>query len=64
MQRQSRCNDHEDAVLDIVYAGMDETYGPYVDDEWFDIHNYDDTGHDAGDERDDDTDDDSLREFV
>ena len=51
-------------------AGMDETYGTYVDDECFDcfeIHGYDDdtdhytnddTDHDTDDETDDDTDDD------
>ena len=38
---------------------MDETYGTYLDDGCFDIHDYDDdTDHD----NDDDTDDD-LREF-
>ena len=41
-------------------AGMDETYGTYVDDECFDIHDYDDdTDHDADDDADDDTDDDT-----
>ena len=39
---------------------MDETYGTYVDDECFDIHNYDeDTDHDTDDGTDDDTDDDT-----
>ena len=39
---------------------MDETYGTYVDDECFDIHDYDDnTDHDTGDDTDDDTDDDT-----
>ena len=38
---------------------MDETYGTYVDDESFGIHDYhDDTGHDTDDDADDDTDDD------
>ena len=34
---------------------MDETYGTYVDDECFDIHdNGDDTDHDTDDDTDDD----------
>ena len=38
---------------------MDETYGTYVDDECFDIHDYDDdTDHDTDDDTDDDTNDD------
>ena len=47
-------------VLDIVNAaGMDETYGIYVD-ECSDIHDYDDaTDHDTDDDPDDDTDDDT-----
>ena len=37
---------------------MDETYGTYVDDECFDIHDYDDdTDHDTDDDTDDDTED-------
>ena len=37
---------------------MDETYGTYVDDECFDIHDYDDDNyHDNDDNTDDDTDD-------
>ena len=37
---------------------MDETYGAYVDDECFDIHDYDDdTDHDTDGVTDDDTDD-------
>ena len=37
---------------------MDETYGTYVDDECFDIHDYDDdTDDDTNDDADDDTDD-------
>ena len=45
--------------MDIIHvAGMDETYGTYVDDECFDIHDYgDDTEHDTDDNTDDDTDD-------
>ena len=35
---------------------MDETYGTYVDDECFDIHD-DDTDDNADDDTDDDTDD-------
>ena len=52
---------HNHIALDIVNAaGMDETYGTYVDDERFDIHDYDDdTDHDTGDDTDDDTDDDA-----
>ena len=43
--------DHVDAVLDIVNAaGMDETYGIYVDDECVDIRDCDnDTDHDTDD---------------
>ena len=38
---------------------MDETYGAYVDDECFDIQDYDDdTDHDTDDHTDDDADDD------
>ena len=40
---------------------MDETYGNYVDDALFDIHEYDDdTVHDTDDDNDDDTDDDTT----
>ena len=55
IQRQSRCNDYVDAVLDIVnVVGMDETYGTYVDDACSDIHDYDDdTDHDSDDVTDD-----------
>ena len=39
---------------------MDETFGTYVDDECFDIHDYDDgTDHDTDGDADDDTDDDT-----
>ena len=39
---------------------MDETYGTYVDDECFDIHDYvDDTDYDTDDDTDDDADDDT-----
>ena len=39
---------------------MDETDGTYVDDECFDIHDYDDgTDHDTDDDTDDDTADDT-----
>ena len=39
---------------------MDETYGTYVDDKRFDIHDYDDdTDHDTDDDTDDDTDGDT-----
>ena len=41
-------------------AGLDETYGTYVDDECFDIHDYDgDTDHGTDGDADDDTDDDT-----
>ena len=41
-------------------AGMDETYGTYVDDECFDIHDFDeDTDHDTDDDTDVDNDDDT-----
>ena len=68
IQRQSRCKDHIYALDTIRAAGMDETYGTYVDDECFDIHDYDDdtdhdhddaTGNDTNDDTDDDTDDDT-----
>ena len=54
-------HDHVDAVLDIVNAaGMHELYGTYVDDDCFDIHEYDDdTDHDSDDDTDDDTDGDT-----
>ena len=43
--------------MDIIHAAdMDETYGTYVDDECFDIHDYDD---DTEDDTDDDTQDDA-----
>ena len=46
--------------MDIIHAaGMAETYGTYVDDACFDIHDYDDTDHDTDDDVDDDTDDDT-----
>ena len=47
--------------MDIIHAaGTDETYGPYVDDECFDIHDYaDGTDHDTDDDTDEDTDDDT-----
>ena len=39
---------------------MDETYGTYVDDACFEIHDYDDdTDHDTDDDTDDDADDDT-----
>ena len=39
---------------------MDETYGTYVGDAFFDIHDYgDDTDHDTDDDTNDDTNDDS-----
>ena len=38
---------------------MDETYGTYVDDECFDVHDYDDTDHDTHDDTGDDTDNDT-----
>ena len=37
---------------------MDESYGTYVDDEYFDNHDYaDETGDNTNDDIDDDTDD-------
>ena len=49
---------HNNPVLDIIdAAGMDETYGTYVDNACFAIHDYDDdTDHDTDDATDDDTD--------
>ena len=56
IQRQSRCKDQNYVLDTINVAGMDETYGTYVDDECFDIHDYDDdTDHDTDDDTDDDT---------
>ena len=51
--------------MDIIHAAsMDENYGAYVDDEYFDIHGYDDdsdddTDDDTGNDTDDDTNDDT-----
>ena len=56
IQRQSRCKDHVYVPDTINAADMDETYGTYVDDECFDIHDYDD---DDDDDTDDDTEDDT-----
>ena len=54
------CKDHNYVLDTISAAGMDETYGIYVDDECFDIHDYDDyTDHDTDDDTNDDTDDDT-----
>ena len=54
MQRQSQ--DHNYVLDTISAAGMDETYGTYVDDACFDIHAYDDdTDHENDDATDDDT---------
>ena len=54
-----RYNGRADVALDIISAVcMDETYGTYVDDKCFDIHDYDDdTDHDTDDDTEDDTDD-------
>ena len=40
---------------------MDETYGTYVDDECFDIHDYDDTGDDTDDDANDVTHDGTVK---
>ena len=41
-------------VVDIVItADMDESYGNYVDGEYFDNHDYDDTDDDIDDDTDD-----------
>ena len=47
--------------MDIINAaGMDETFVTSVDDECFDIHDYDDdSDHDTDDDADDGTDDDT-----
>ena len=44
-------------IVDLVHiADMDESYGTYVDDEYFDTHDYaDDTDDDTDDDIDDDT---------
>ena len=57
IQRQSRCKDLNYVLDTINAAGMDETYGAYVDDECFDIHDYDD---DTDDDIDDDLDDNTF----
>ena len=60
IQRHSRLTDHIYVLDTINAAGTDETYGTYVDDECFDIHDYDDdTDHDTDGDTDDDTDDDT-----
>ena len=42
---------------------MDETYGTYLDDAFFHIHDYDDdTDHDTDDDTDDHTDDDTTND--
>ena len=62
VQRQSRCDDNAH-VVDIIHAaGMNETYGTYVDDACCDIHDHDyddDTNDDTDDDTDDDTNDDA-----
>ena len=61
IQGQSRCKDHIYDLDTIRAAGMDETYGTYVDDECFDIHDYDDdTYHDTDDDDTNDDADDNL----
>ena len=43
------------------HVAADETYGTYVDDEYFDIHDYDEnTDDDVDDATDDDTDDNTI----
>ena len=59
IQRQSRCKDHIYVLDTIRAAGMDETYGTYVDDECFDMHDHDDTDDDTDDDTEDDTNDDT-----
>ena len=51
---------HRNFVLDLIHAaGIHEIHGTYVDDECFDIHDFDDdTDHDTDDDTVDDTDDD------
>ena len=59
-QRLCRCTVRNHTVLDIINAaGMDETYGTYVDDEWCYIHEQDD---DTDDDTDDDADDDTKND--
>ena len=67
VQRQIHCDDNLHVVDLINAAGLDETFGTYVDDECFGIHDYDDDGtnHDTDGDTDynaendtnDDTDD-------
>ena len=39
---QSHCDNHEDVVDLLHIADMDESYGTYVDYEYFDNYDYDD----------------------
>ena len=44
-------------IVDLVHTeDMNESYGNYVDDEYFDNHDYDDTEDDTDDDTDDDND--------
>ena len=43
----------------ITVAGLGETYGTYVDDECFDMHDHDDDTDHGSDDTDDDTNDDT-----
>ena len=62
-QRQSLCKDHVDVLDTIDAADKDGTYGTYVDDQCFAIHDYDDdTDHDADDDIEDATDDDDIND--
>ena len=55
-----------DVVVDVIHvADMDEAYGTYVDDEYFDNHDYDDdTDDDTDNNTGDDTDDDIYTHII
>ena len=49
---QSHYDNHVDIVDLLHIANMEESYGTYVDDEYFDNHDYDDTDDDTDDDND------------
>ena len=53
------------AELDIIHVtDMYEAYGTYVDDEYVDDHDYDDTDDDTDNDTGDDTDDDICTSVI
>ena len=52
-------------VVDLIHViDMYEAYGTYVDDKYFDNHDYDDTDDDADNNTGDDTDDDIYTNII